>query len=310
MNVALRGGHAMAGEQRFELDISRKASLAVACLCAAIAPLGARWIAGETARVSYGVLLLAAYLAVALLARQRASLRQFSDLSFAFVVLAVVQVLNSSIPGYVGTVILHDPPNTGNPLASTISGTTIVQLVETVIAIVPAVGLALLSGRGLGSIYVRRGKLGWLMFAVAFFVVFYVFISTVALRPDSAAQRLLPTNGVLTLPRFLALTPALLVVSVSNGFEEEFLFRGLFLQKYTWFFGARVANVLQAVVFTVAHVGVTYTPSALVFLILVVFPLGLVAGYLTRAANSVLTPAIFHSALDMAIYVAFLTYVT
>jgi membrane protease YdiL (CAAX protease family) len=61
-------------------------------------------------------------------------------------------------------------------------------------------------------------------------------------------------------------------------------------------------------VFAVAHVGVTYTPIGLVFLFVIVFPLGLLAGFLMRATNSVLVPAIFHGALDMATYLPFLTY--
>ena len=40
------------------------------------------------------------------------------------------------------------------------------------------------------------------------------------------------------------------------------------------------------------------------------FPLGLAAGYLMRTTESVLTPAIFHGALDIAIYLVFLSYVS
>jgi membrane protease YdiL (CAAX protease family) len=139
--------------------------------------------------------------------------------------------------------------------------------------------------RGLGSVYATRGALGrWFIFAVVFFVIFYVFLATLPLRPDSPANRLFPTNGPLTVAHFVSLTPALLVVSLSNGFEEEFLTRGLFLQKYETFFSARASNVLQAVVFSTAHVGVTYTPTILVFLV-IVFLLGLFAGYLMRTTN-------------------------
>jgi membrane protease YdiL (CAAX protease family) len=112
----------------------------------------------------------------------------------------------------------------------------------------------------------------------------------------------------MTVARFLALSPPLVLMAFSNAFEEEFLFRGLFLQKYEWLFGPVLANVLQAMVFSIAHTGVTYTPSAIVFIVIIVFPLGLIAGYLMRATSSVLTPAIFHGALDMAIYVTFLSY--
>ena len=57
----------------------------------------------------------------------------------------------------------------------------------------------------------------------------YLLIATSSLRLDSVIQRVVPPNGLVTFDRFLALTPALLVVAISNRFEEEFLFRGLFL---------------------------------------------------------------------------------
>ena len=292
------------------LDLRAKFGLAVVCLVAGVAPLAARSIADDVARISYGLLVAAAFLAFTVFARNVSTLRQFWELSFAFFVFALVQVLNNSIPGYVGTAILHDPPSDGNPLASTVSGTVVIQLLETLIAIVPIVVLTLLSGRGLASVYACRGKVGkWLAFAIVFFVLFCVFTATVALRPDSPAQRLLPTRGAVTLDRFLALTPALLLVAFSNGFEEEFLFRGLFLQKYNAFFNARVSNVLQAAIFSFAHAGVTYTPSALFFMLVVVFPLGLLLGYLMRASDGVATPGIVHAALDIPIYLAFVSYV-
>jgi len=301
----------MTDEQRPHLDIREKSILAILCLCAGVAPLASRWITGDVARITYGLLIAAAYLAFTLYARKASSLRQFWQLSFAFFILAFVQVLNNSILGFVGTYILHDPPNPGNPLASTVFGTVVVQLLGTFVAIVPVIVFTMVSGADLGSIYVRTGKLGgWLVFAIIFFVAIYLFTATIPLRPGSPVQRLFPTNAAMTLNRFLALTPALLAVAISNGFEEEFLFRGLFLQKYNSFFDARVSNVLQAVVFSIAHVGVTYTPVALLFIVVVVFPLGLITGSLMRATNGVIAPAIFHAGLDIAIYLAFLSYVS
>jgi len=294
---------------RPRLDIRQKSVLAIVCLCAGIAALAAKWIADDVARVTYSLLVMALFLAITVYARATTSLRQFWELSFAFSAFAVVQVLNNSIPGYVGTSILHDHPAPGNPFASTVSGTVVIQLVGTFVAIVPIIVLTRVSGRDLGSIYLRKGIVGrWLLLAIIFFVLFYFFIATIPLRPDSFAQRLLPTNGLVTFDRFLALTPALLVMVISNGFEEEFLFRGLFLQKYNFFFNAPVSNVLQAAIFSVAHAGVSYTPSAVLFIVVAVFPLGLLAGYLMRATDSVITPGIFHGALDVPIYLAFLSY--
>ena len=294
-----------------QLGRRQQAILAVLCLCSGIVPLAARWIPGDAARISYGLIVAVGFLAVTLAVKRDSSLRQFSDLTFAFFILAFVQLLNNSIPGFVGTNILHSLPSAGNPLASTVAGSVIIQLLEAAIAIVPVVIFTVAMGRDLGSIYARPGKLGgWLAVAIIFFIAFYLFVATLPLRPDSPAHRLLPTNSTLTFDRFLALTPALLVMVISNGFEEELLFRGLFLPKYNAIFGIGLSNVLQAMIFSVAHVGVTYTPSALLFIVAAVFPLGLAAGYLMRATNGIVVPAIFHAGLDVAIYIAFLSYVT
>ena len=285
-------------------SVGRQLILALVCLCLGIIPF-ARWIPGDFVRPVY----VAVLLACALFARTQPSLRKYWELAFAFAVFGVVALLDGFVNGYVGSSLLHDPPNDGDPLASTVAGTVAIQLLDSLSAIVPVVVLTRISGGHLSSIYVRKGVLGrWFVFALVFSVAFYAFLASLPLRPDSPAHRLLPENGTLTLARFFALSPALLVVSLSNGFEEELLFRALFLQKYEVFFGARLANLLQAMVFASAHVGITYTPNFLLFAVLVIFPLGLLGGYLMRATNSVITPAIFHGALDMAIYLAFLSY--
>jgi len=300
----------MAAAPRQPLILGSQAILGILCLAAGIAAFAAPWISHDlTIQIAYGLVLSVVYLAVTLVARRTSALRPFWELAFAFFILAFSRLLNSGV-GLVGTAILRDPPNAGDPLASTVAGTVVVQLLGTLVAIAPVLLSTLVTGRGLGSVYASRGKLGrWLIFAVVFFVLIYLFLATLPLRPGSPAQQLFPTNGPLTVARFLGLTPALLVVSLSNGFEEEFLTRGLFLQKYQTYFGVGTSNVLQAIVFTAAHAGVTYTPALLLFLV-ITFALGLIAGYLMRRTNSVLTPGIVHGAVDMGIYLAFLTYAT
>ena len=54
----------------------------------------------------------------------------------------------------------------------------------------------------------------------------------------------------------------------------------------------------------------TYTPNAILFILVSVFPLGLIGGYLMRRSGSVVAPAIFHAGVDIPIYLAFLTYVS
>jgi uncharacterized protein len=301
---ASTSGHEIAQQRRTHLDTRQKSILAVLCIGAGILTLSTRSVPGDVARIAYGLVVTAVFLALALFARQRSSLRRFWELLFAFFVLSVFVVLDTTVPHYVGTYILHDTPVPGNPLASTIRGSVIIQLLETVITIVAVVVLTKASGKDLGSIYLRVGTFGRaFVIGIAGFVLFYVLIG-------SSSHRFFPTNGTLTLSHYLALTPALLVLVLSNGFLEELLFRGLFLQKYNAFLGPYLSNVVQAVIFALAHVGVSYTPFALLFIGLIVFPLGLLTGYLMRSSNGILAGSLFHAGADIPIYVAFLSYVS
>jgi len=278
----------------------------VLCLLGGIAPLAARSIPDQAVEITYGVVLAALLLAIAVWVRRSSSLPGYWHLPFALFVFAFVQVLNNSVPSFVLANVLHEQAVNGNPLASTVSGTVVIQLVEALIAIVPIVVLVRMAGLSLGSIYARVGRFGsaYIIAIIAFVGVFAV----IGLSPT--AHRFIPIQGTMTVARYLALSPALLVTVISNGFEEEFLFRGLFLQRYGVFFGAWGANILQALVFAYAHAGVGYTPDALLFILVAVFPLGLIGGYLMRRSDGVVAPALFHAGLDIPIYLAFLTFVS
>jgi membrane protease YdiL (CAAX protease family) len=211
--------------------------------------------------------------------------------------------LNDLVP-YFGIHILHQGPISGNPLASTVIGTVIIQLLDTLIAIGSIFVLTKASGKELSSVYAQNGKFGMLL---VLSIIAFLIIGIISARHTS---HFIPTNGVFTLDRYLALTPALLVLVISNGLQEEFLFRGLFLEKYESFFSATVSIVLQAIVFSIAHLGISYTPSAAIFTFLFVFPLGLITGFLMHTTKGVTAPAIFHAGVDIPIYLAFLSYVS
>lgn len=288
------------------LGIGQRSALFLACLAAGVAPLAARWLPDDRATIACGVALTAAFAALTLLARRSPALHAYWRLAFAFTIFASVQALNNALPGYVGTRILRDPPTATDPLASTLSGTLVIQLLETALAVVPILVLIRLSGQELGSIYARVGRRsGWLVFSAVAFVAFYAIT---AFGPGRSS-RLIPTSGV-SPERVLALTPALLVLVLSNGLQEELLFRGLFLQNYVGLFGLHAAVVLQAIVFGVAHVGVTYSPVALLFALAFALPLGLICGYLMHASDGILAPTVFHAGADIPIYLAFLSAVS
>jgi membrane protease YdiL (CAAX protease family) len=282
----------------------QKLVLAVLCLVAGAACLEGRAFPSIGERALYGALVAGVLLAVTYAVRRRETGDSW-QVPFAFFVFGVVQLLNNTVPQLFLANVLHERPVDGDPLASTVGGTVAVQVLDTVIAVLPILLLVKVAGLDLGSVYARVGRLGRAyVIAIAGFVLFFVVTGVVPLH------RLFPTHGDVSMSRYLALMPALVVLVVSNGFQEEFLFRGLFLERYNALFGAVGANVVQALVFAVAHAGVSYTPITLIFLAVFVFPLGLLCGYLMRSSDGVVAPALFHAGADLPIYLAFLTFVS
>ena len=281
---------------------AQTAALVALCLVAGVLALSMRYVPGAITRIVWGAAVCALFLALALLARRSAAYRPLWELPYAFFILALFVLLDNTLPTSIATTLLHSPPTPGDPLAATIGASVIVQLVEVAITVAVVLGLTALIGGGPSSISLRWGSFGRaLAIGAAGFIFFYALF---AIHPSS---QFFPLHGVMTRQRYLELTPALLAVVLSNGFLEELVFRGLFLQKYTAVFGPTLAIILQAAIFALAHVGVSYTPFALLFIVLIVFPLGLLTGYLMRSSRGIVAGSLFHAGADIPIYLAFLS---
>ena len=88
-----------------------------------------------------------------------------------------------------------------------------------------------------------------------------------------------------------------------NAIREEILFRGLFLKKYDTFLGGDTSNVLQAIIFSLAHLSAQVTPFTFVYLILSFF-LGLAFGGVIQKTDSLLGAILFHAGADIPVIIA------
>jgi membrane protease YdiL (CAAX protease family) len=113
-----------------------------------------------------------------------------------------------------------------------------------------------------------------------------------------AFMPLVSRGGMLN--KLLSLSPWILIFVLANGFNEELLYRGLFLKRYEAFLGKGLSNLLAASVFTLAHVQVTYVSDLRQFLF-ILFPLALVWGYLMQKTDSLWGSVIFHAGADCMI---------
>jgi membrane protease YdiL (CAAX protease family) len=251
--------------------------------------------------------LAALLLTVAVLTRRSRSLQRYWEIPFAFFVFTVA--------GFVGDIsisplqqwfiydVLHETPSVNNPLASTVLGTVLAQVFGTLSLVLPIIFLTKASGSSLNALFLTKQRSWvWLLVSIIGFLVFFL------LAAFGLSSSFFPNNGV-TFSRFLALTPALLVLVLCNGLREELWFRGLFLKKYGRFMGPFSSNLLAAIIFASFHVQVQYSRSLPIFLAIALIQ-GLVLGFLMQKSKSILAPAIFHAGTDIPIFLVYLSYVS
>jgi len=97
--------------------------------------------------------------------------------------------------------------------------------------------------------------------------------------------------------------PWILAFVFLNGIREEILFRGLFLKKYNTFIGADISNVLQAIIFSLAHLSVPFNLFVFIYLILTFF-LGLAFGAVIQKTDSLVGAILFHAGADIPVIIA------
>jgi len=177
-----------------------------------------------------------------------------------------------------------------NQTVTTPQGIATAKFSESILRVIPILVLMPIMGFDWRSIYLKRGRVRiWLPIAIAALIVF----PALAYFAISSGQA-----GVLE--KLLPLWPWILLFVLSNGFMEELLYRGLFLQKYEPFLGKGLSNILTAVVFAIIHTQVTYAPQMIQFLAIVLV-LSLIWGILIQKSDSLWGAALFHSAGDCLI---------
>jgi uncharacterized protein len=159
--------------------------------------------------------------------------------------------------------------------------------------IVPIILLVKLGRRDLASLYIKSGNLrrGLTVGLIGF--GFFLFTSFFAAKYLFKAQDL-------TAAKALAWAPWILIFVVCNAAGEELLYRGLFLQRFAALLGPRSANVCVALIFTLAHVQVKYSPDVLLFLA-ILFPLALWWGYLMQKTDGLWGSILFHAGADIPV---------
>jgi membrane protease YdiL (CAAX protease family) len=94
----------------------------------------------------------------------------------------------------------------------------------------------------------------------------------------------------------------ILVFVMANGFMEELIFRGIFLEKLNLLFNHHFSIFMTSVCFAVPHIIVSYQPNVVLFAG-ICFVLGMICGYAMHYTRSIIAPALIHAGADLMIIV-------
>jgi membrane protease YdiL (CAAX protease family) len=182
-----------------------------------------------------------------------------------------------------------------------VSGTSVENivfnlLISTLIIVLPTILVTKISNNDLSLLFLKKGnlKLG-LIIGFTTFLLFLVLGLPLSIY--------LFGGQIISLDRLISLLPWILIFIFLNGIREEILFRGFFLKKYDKFLGLDTSNVLQALIFSLAHLSAQFTLSSFINIIIIFF-LGLAFGAVIQNTDSLIGSILFHAGADIPVIIA------
>jgi membrane protease YdiL (CAAX protease family) len=231
----------------------------------------------------YRAVIAAVFLMAALILRRRESAAQYSRIAYAFFI-ATVAFFVTSLTAEIRDDLLHALNITfDSPRHLALS-----KVFESTIVLSTTIVLTLLWGDDLGSLYIKKGRLGLSLF---------IGLSLMTINTATGV-----VTGV-TLGQageeVIARLPWVLLTSLANGLMEEVWFRGLFLRKFASVIGMTGSIVVTSVVFTVLHSYASYmNPIEAIIFQVIIFPMALLLAWLMHKSDTVWGSALYHAGSD------------
>jgi membrane protease YdiL (CAAX protease family) len=174
--------------------------------------------------------------------------------------------------------------------SDTSRGFALSKLSDSVIISAVLIVSFMIGGYKLKSIYLTQGRLlqGLIMGILVFLILGYLAINNPQAKMGAGFLR----------KNFIWI----LVFVFANGFMEELIFRGIFLEKLNCFFKPVWSIILSSICFAAPHLTVNYSPDVLFFTGIVLI-LGLICGYAMQYTRSIIAPMLMHAGADLMIIV-------
>ncbi|MEJ2209466.1 MAG: CPBP family intramembrane metalloprotease [Anaerolineae bacterium] len=169
------------------------------------------------------------------------------------------------------------------------------KLVDVALRLAPIFVALWLVRDGLGSVYVRRGKLKWSL-SLGGLALANLLATSIAVAAGQDADL-----GVI-----FASLPWWFAFSAMNAFMEEIWYRGLFLKRLEPALGATGVIWLTTLLFGTSHLFATYIePSGVLVFGVITLTMGFAWGLLMQKTNTLWGSVLFHLAADLFWLIAF-----
>ncbi|MGB9232936.1 MAG: type II CAAX endopeptidase family protein [Terriglobales bacterium] len=163
-------------------------------------------------------------------------------------------------------------------------GVAVARFLQSSLIVIGILALARLCGEDFASLYIRKGRL-----------LLGLSVGMIGAAVCLVLTLVQPGIRSLGTARLISWTPWILLFSVSGAFMEELLFRGLFLGRYEPLIGKWLSILSTALVFTLAHMQISYAPNGLWKFLVVLFVFSIAWGWLMQKTGSLWGSVLFHA---------------
>ena len=232
------------------------------------------------------ICLIIILLIISLLVRANKKLHQHWPVFYAYFVAALAMAIDYNLPSSKWLLSVLNIP------MQTPAGLALDKLDSSLIIVICIILLTKLSDTSLGSIFLQKGHLrkglsiGIIAFLVSVSGSFFVAVLF-------GAQDL-------TLARIIPWMPWIAIFILGNAFNEELLFRGLFLNKIGLVTSKLLANLVLVLPFVLHHTGIDYSNDTLLFLAYLI-PLAFIWGLIMQKTDSIWGSVLFHAGTDIPV---------
>jgi membrane protease YdiL (CAAX protease family) len=177
-----------------------------------------------------------------------------------------------------------------------LSGLAGTMVISTLLVSAPVIIGWLIAGRKLSALFIQGSEKAW-----------GIVVGIVGLLLLGGLGILQSLDQGLAVKSLEAAIPLALVFSLANGFREELVYRAVFIKGFQANIGIVATVIVTTLVFTLAHIDVSYIPASQIVFIIVLVIIGVVGSLIMMKTGSLIGAVLFHAGADVLLIMGMLS---